>query len=243
MDVEGYPLWSHFSSCPPSELLGERELNSSFKGTRGNYLILPSSTILSGRPWNFMGLWTEGLTNERGLQRKEFLLLQKRSGEEHQWSEARKALKSSRGLCLPWLLAKMESIYLTKAIPEWLRKRLCLSFSTFCPILSWRKGFVPYSSFGSISASASAQWVNSFLKFAHRGTNTRLPLEDEEESSEAALAAEEHDDGNSWFYDIRNYLKDRSFPSYATSKDKEIIRRIATRYVLWSLLELNVGRP
>ncbi|KAK8492034.1 hypothetical protein V6N11_014157 [Hibiscus sabdariffa] len=109
------------------------------------------------------------------------------------------------------------------------KKRLCLSFSTFCPILSWRKGFVPYSSFGSISASASAQWVNSFLKFAHRGTNTRLPLEDEEESSEAALAAEEHDDGNSWFYDIRNYLKDRSFPSYATSKDKEIIRRIATR--------------
>jgi hypothetical protein len=61
-----------------------------------------------------------------------------------------------------------------------------------------------------------------------------LPLEDEEESSEAALAAEEHDDGNSWFYDIRNYLKDRSFPSYATSKDKEIIRRIATRYVILS---------
>lgn len=27
----------------------------------------------------------------------------------------------------------MESIYLTKAIPEWLRKRLFLSLSTFCP--------------------------------------------------------------------------------------------------------------
>ncbi|KAL4377292.1 hypothetical protein GQ457_02G042920 [Hibiscus cannabinus] len=75
-----------------------------------------------------------------------------------------------------------------------------------------------------------AQWINSFLKFAHHGTNTRFPLKDEEEIFEVAVAAEEHDDGNSWFYDIKNYLKDRSFPSYATSKDKEIIRRITTRY-------------
>ncbi|KAK8974610.1 hypothetical protein V6N11_029316 [Hibiscus sabdariffa] len=117
------------------------------------------------------------------------------------------------------------SLYLVNSLEE-----VALSyFSTLCPILSWRKGFVLYLSLGSISASTSAQWVNFFLKFAHRGTNTRLPLENEEESFEATLFAEEHDDGNSWFYDIRNYLKARSFPSYATSKDKDIIRHIATR--------------
>lgn len=33
---------------------------------------------------------------------------------------------------LPWLLVKRESIYFTKAIPDLLRKRLCLSLSTFC---------------------------------------------------------------------------------------------------------------
>ena len=40
------------------------------------------------------------------------------------------------------------------------------------------------------------------------------------------------DDGNPWFFDIQNYIQDRAFPEYATSQDKEAVRRIATRYFM-----------
>ncbi|KAK8539585.1 hypothetical protein V6N13_034877 [Hibiscus sabdariffa] len=67
MDVEGYPLWSHFSSCPPSELLGERELNSSFKGTRGNSLIL----LYLHPPFLVEGLGISWAYERKGLPTKE----------------------------------------------------------------------------------------------------------------------------------------------------------------------------
>ena len=43
---------------------------------------------------------------------------------------------------------------------------------------------------------------------------------------------EVEDDGNPRFYDIQNYIQHETFLEYATSRDKEVVRRMATRYFM-----------
>ena len=41
-----------------------------------------------------------------------------------------------------------------------------------------------------------------------------------------------NDDGNLWYYDIMKYIQDGTFSPLATSKNKESLRKLATRYYL-----------
>src|SRR5262249_61862270 len=41
---------------------------------------------------------------------------------------------------------------------------------------------------------------------------------------------EPFEDENPWYFDIKNYCRNQSFPEYATADDKKILKRIAQRY-------------
>ena len=45
-------------------------------------------------------------------------------------------------------------------------------------------------------------------------------------------AIEISNDGNPWYYDIWNYVPDGTFLTYATPRDREALRRMATRYYI-----------
>ncbi|KAK1258009.1 hypothetical protein QJS04_geneDACA012714 [Acorus gramineus] len=47
-----------------------------------------------------------------------------------------------------------------------------------------------------------------------------------------ALDLEDMDDGNPWYFDIKNYLEDGSFLEYATDSNQKIVKRIAIKYCL-----------
>ncbi|XP_077231996.1 uncharacterized protein LOC143866938 [Tasmannia lanceolata] len=60
--------------------------------------------------------------------------------------------------------------------------------------------------------------------------------DDSSESSDddevLAEAEEAGDAGNPWYYDIKNFNQEGSFPNYATKADRKYVRQLATRYVL-----------
>lgn len=51
-------------------------------------------------------------------------------------------------------------------------------------------------------------------------------------SKEQVASIGEVDDGNPWFFDIKNFIEKGIFPEYASSSDKKVVKRMTLHYTV-----------